>query len=320
MPKKEKYSAGVDLGGTFIKLGIVSQTGKIVSKTFIDSKASEGPKAVIKQINKGVDELLKNSKLKIEGLGIGAPGVVQTKKGTVEHPPNFPGWNKIHLGKILQKNYDFPIFVENDANATAIGELIFGEGKNLKSFIMITLGTGVGGGIIINKKLYRGESGAAGEIGHLSIDYHGKECNCGSIGCIEAYAGNKYLVKDVERLLDKNPDSMVHKLISQSENGLEPKIISVAAKRGDQFAINFVKETGNKIGFAISSMANVLDISTFIIGGGVSGFGKILLTSIKHSAKERVLKSLKQQISVLPAKLKNDAGILGAASLVFYKL
>lgn len=320
MPKKEKYSAGVDLGGTFIKLGIVSQSGKIISKNFIESKAADGPKVVIKQINKGINELLKNSKLKIEGLGIGAPGVIQPKKGTVEHPPNFPGWRKIHLGKILQREYDFPITVENDANAAAVGELIFGAGKKLKSFVMVTLGTGIGGGIVINKKLYRGESGAAGEIGHLSIDFNGKQCNCGSKGCIEAYAGNKYLVKDAEKLLAKNPNSKIHELIHQSENGLEPKIISAAAKDGDEFAISLIKDAGNKIGCSLASLANVLDIGTFIIGGGVGGFGKILFESIKHSAEERVLKSLKNRISILPAKLKNDAGVLGAASLVFYKL
>lgn len=320
MNKKEKYSVGVDLGGTFIKLGIVSESGKILSKNFIDSKAGDGPKAVIKQINKGFDQLLKYSKLKIEGIGIGAPGVVQTKKGTVEHPPNFPGWGKIHLGKILQKSYDYPIIVENDANAAAIGELIFGAGKKLKSFIMVTLGTGVGGGIIINKKLYRGESGAAGEIGHLSIDFDGKRCNCGSLGCIESYAGNKYLVEDVKNILRNHPDSQLHQLILQSENGLEPKIISIAAKNGDEFAITIIQDAGSKIGFALASLANVLDISAFIIGGGVSGFGKILLERIKLSAEARVLKSLKNRISILPAKLKNDAGVLGAASLVFYKM
>ncbi|MDP3830825.1 MAG: ROK family protein, partial [Ignavibacteriaceae bacterium] len=173
MSKNIKYAVGVDLGGTFIKFGLVTSDGKIVKKTFLDSKANEGPEKVIKQIKRGIKDLLDKSDYKITGIGIGAPGVISIKRGTVENPPNLPGWGKIHLGKIISKEFKLDTFVENDANAAAIGEMIFGAGKKLNSFLMITLGTGVGGGIIFERKLFRGETGAAGEIGHLSIDYKG---------------------------------------------------------------------------------------------------------------------------------------------------
>ncbi|MDP3150456.1 MAG: ROK family protein, partial [Ignavibacteria bacterium] len=159
MAKAEKYAIGVDLGGTFIKFGIVTERGKIIRKSFVDTKAEGGPDSVIKQMKKGLKELFDHDKIKIEGIGIGSPGIVSKKRGTVENPPNLPGWGKVQLGHLIEKTFKLPTFVENDANAAAIGELIFGAGKNHKSFVMITLGTGVGGGIILNKKLFRGDFG-----------------------------------------------------------------------------------------------------------------------------------------------------------------
>ena len=162
MPDKKKYAIGVDFGGTSIKFGIVSQAGKIVRKMALETKADEGPKAVIKQILKGIRELSKDEKYKISGIGVGSPGIISIKKGTVENPPNIRGWGKVHLGRIIEKETGIKTFVENDANTAALGELIFGTGKLFNSFVMVTLGTGVGGGLIFDRKLYRGETGGAG--------------------------------------------------------------------------------------------------------------------------------------------------------------
>jgi glucokinase len=319
MSKNIKYAVGVDLGGTFIKFGLVTSDGKIVKKTFLDSKANEGPKKVIKQIKRGIKDLLDKSDYKITGIGIGAPGVISIKRGTVENPPNLPGWGKIHLGKIISKEFKLDTFVENDANAAAIGEMIFGAGKKLNSFLMITLGTGVGGGIIFERKLFRGETGAAGEIGHLSIDYKGDKCNCGSFGCIEAYAGNSYLINRVVKEYESNKSSLIFSLVNNNFDSLTPKVISDAVIQGDQFANNIIQQLGNHIGYALASVANLMDITSIIIGGGVAGFGEKLFDSIELSMRERVLKSLQPRIKILPAKLSNDAGIKGASSLVFYK-
>jgi len=320
MSKSEKYAIGVDLGGTFIKFGIVTEKGKIIRKSFVDTKAEGGPESVIKQMKKGLKELLDPDKINIEGIGIGSPGIVLKKKGIVENPPNLPGWGKVELGHLIQKSFKLPTFVENDANAAAIGELIFGAGKRHKSFVMITLGTGVGGGIILNKKLFRGDFGAAGEIGHITIDINGPKCGCGSYGCIEAYAGNGYLIQNTKEALKNNAESKIAELISDDFNSLTPKVISSAADLGDQFALDIITGLGKNIGYALASVSNLLDVGTFIIGGGVAGFGKILLDNIEISLKQRVLKSLVPRCKVLPAKLKNEAGIKGASSLVFYSI
>lgn len=318
MAKSEKYAIGIDLGGTNIKVGIVSQGGKIVSKTSIKTDAHFGPKAVIKNIKKGITEILKNNSFKISGIGIGAPGIVSTKKGIVHNPPNLPGWDEIALGSIIKKEFGIKVSVENDANAAAIGELIFGAGEKYNSFVMVTLGTGVGGGIVYNKKIFRGEIGGAGEIGHVCIDPNGPKCNCGSTGCIEAYAGNHYIKEAVKKDLHNHPSSKIWELIENDPEKVSPRIIQLAAELGDVYAKEIIHDLGIKLGIAFTSISNILDIGTFIIGGGVAGFGKPLLTTIRSTMISRVLTPLKQRIIIVPAKLKNEAGILGASSLVFY--
>ncbi len=315
---KTKYAIGVDLGGTKVKIGIVNSDGRIIKKTSIPTLANEGADKSISQIKKGIKLLLKGNKNRIEGIGIGSPGVVSPKKGTVENPPNLPGWTKVHIGKILTKEFNIPTFVENDANVAAIGELIYGAGKDLDSFIMITLGTGVGGGIIYKKKLFRGDFGAAGEIGHITIDRNGPKCKCGSYGCLETYLGNNYLIDRVKIKLENNKDSKIFELVNNNLENLSPKTIHDAFLLGDEFSKSIIDDLGKKLGCGLASIINVLDISNIIIGGGVSGFGRPLFKATKELIKERVLTPLKPRIKVTQAKLKNSAGIKGAASLVFY--
>lgn len=319
MATKEIAAVGVDLGGTTVKVGLVDSKGRIVRKAVLDTFADEGPDRVVKQIKKCIYEVLKPGGYKIKGIGIGAPGVVQLKDGIVENPPNFPGWTKVKLGKKITEEFKLASFVDNDANAAAIGELIFGAGKKFDSFIMITLGTGVGGGIVLEKKLFRGSRGFAGEIGHASIDYAGPQCKCGSYGCIETYAGNNYLTARVKDALLQREDSLITRIMREEQIPLTPKIISRAMEAGDEFAISVVEDLGRKLGFTFANVANILDVTNFVVGGGVAGFGKRLFTAMEDGAKDRVGKSLKSFIKIVPAKLKNEAGILGASALVYYK-
>lgn len=319
MPKKEKFAVGVDLGGTNVKVGIVSQDGKIKTKTSLETKAKEGPKSVISQIKKGIQKVLSGNKLKISGIGIGSPGIISIKKGIVEDPPNLPGWEKVALGKIIEKEFKLKTYIENDANAAAIGELMFGSGKKLGSFVMVTLGTGVGGGIIYNRKLFRGERGAAGEIGHISISYEGIQCKCGSYGCIETFLGNHYIIRSVQQELAEHKDSQIWKLIENDLNKVTPLIINQALQNEDEFAKQIVNNLGLYLGAGLASVANAFDISTFIIGGGVAGFGKPLFDAAEQSLASRVMKPLEKRVRIKPARLKNNAGIKGASALVFYK-
>jgi glucokinase len=318
MAKTEKYAIGVDLGGTNIKIGIVSEKGRLVKSISIKTEADCGPKKVITNIIKGIEMVLVKNKLKIQGIGIGCPGVVSIKRGIVENAPNLPGWKNVKLGPIIKEKFGYKVHLENDANAAAIGELIFGAGKKFDSFVMVTLGTGVGGGIVFNKKIFRGEYGAAGEIGHISIDVNGPKCNCGSTGCIEAYAGNSYLKEQIRSELKDYPDSLVWELIQNDLSKVSPRFIQAASEKKDAYARFVINRMGKQLGTALASLSNLLDISTFIIGGGVAGFGKQLFDSTRKTISERVLLSLRQRVLVIPAKLQNEAGIKGASSLVFY--
>jgi glucokinase len=319
MKNKEKYSVGIDLGGTNIKIGIVSNDGRTIKKEKVKTYAEEGPDTVVSQIKLAVNNILKKNKKRIEGIGIGSPGIVTLKGGIVEYPPNFQDWGEICLGKIIGDEFGLNVHVENDANVAAIGELMFGNGKKLKSFIMVTLGTGMGGGIIFNRKLFRGEYGAAGELGHMTIDYKGAKCNCDSFGCIETFVGNHYMISDTKKHLTENMNSLIWNLIDKDFENLTPVIIQKAAEEGDTFASRVINEMGFYIGCSLASVTNLLDISTFIIGGGVAGFGKPLFDAIQKTVEVRVLRPIQKRVKILPAKLKNDAGIKGASALVFYK-
>lgn len=316
---KNKYAIGVDIGGTNIKLGIISDAGKIVKKGMVETRAEGGPEVVVSQIKKGITELLLKNDKKIAGVGIGCAGTVNQEKGIVENPPNLPKWDKVPLGRLIKRAFGYDVFLDNDANAAAIGEMHFGTGKSLKSFIMVTLGTGIGGGIIVNKKIYHGDFGAAGEIGHTVIDYNGPKCNCGSFGCIEAYVGNHYLVKRIQKDIQNVQDTKIWDLINHDIEKLSPRVIDEAAQAGDEYAKSIIVQLGEYLGYAFASLANILDISEFIVGGGVAGFGKPLFDAAQKKAAERALKSIGKRIKVRPAKLKNDAGIQGSSALVFYK-
>lgn len=312
-----KYIIGVDLGGTYIKAGIVSTKGELLNEFSLPSHAEIGPNAVAEQIAVAVEKL--QSQMPYDtplGVGIGSPGMVDLDGGTVKYPPNFTNWQVFRLGEEVNKRVGLRVEVENDANAAAIGELKFGAGRGLKNFIMITLGTGVGGGFIVDGKIFRGEKGGAAEIGHTTIDYNGPLCNCGNYGCVEAYVGQKYLSRRVAEQLPSHPDSLINNLIEGNVEKLEPKLISVAASKGDKFALQVWKDVGMYVGIAVASAFNLFDIGTLIVGGGVAKAGKPLLDSIEHTVKARVLSPLKPRIKVIQAQLENSAGILGAAALI----
>jgi glucokinase len=312
-----KYVIGVDLGGTFLKAGAVSEQGEVLHQISVPSDAEIDPKAVVQRIASAVQVIKeKFGDDQLLGVGIGAPGIVDLDGGTVKFPPNFANWTEFRLGEEVANLVGTCVQVENDANAHAVGELKFGAGKGMKNFVMVTLGTGMGGGIIIDEKVFRGESGGAGEIGHITIDYNGPLCNCGNHGCVEAYVGQKYLSQRVLEKLNSRPESILNKFVNGNGEKLDPKFISDAANQGDEFALEIWDETGSFVGTAIASVLNVFDLSTVIVGGGVAKAGRPLMDSIDRSVKARVLSSLKPKVRVMQALLRNSAGILGAAALI----
>lgn len=316
----ERLALGIDLGGSNIKAGIVNSKGEILREVSLPAEADRGPAHVIDQIAKSIHELLDGFSVNKEGftgIGVGAPGTVDLDGGTVKYPPNFPGWTVVRLGEELQKKFDLRVEVDNDANAAAIGEARFGAGVGYQDFIMVTLGTGVGGGLILNGKIYRGPFGGAGELGHMSIDYDGPQCNCGNRGCVEVYVGAKYLTKRAVEKVKVASESKILEYADRDLTKISPRFISLAAEQGDPTALEVLSETGTYLGIGLASVVNLLDVRIIIVGGGIAGAGKPLFHATEESVKQHVLKPMSENVKVLPAQLGNSAGILGAAALVF---
>ncbi len=314
---KPETVIGIDLGGTTVKSGLVSASGEVLYENKLPTRADEGPAAVIGQIEAGIRDILaRGGAPTVHAAGIGAPGVVDDR-GIVKAPPNLKGWDEVHLAEEVAKRFPgMRVVVENDANVAAIAEARFGAGRAFPDFLFVIWGTGVGGGIILNRKLYRGPTGGAGEIGHISIDHSGPACNCGGRGCIEAYIGQRYLSQRTAERLRAHPESAIHALVGGDLSTLEPAIIAQAAERGDAVAREALAEAGHLLGVAIAAVMNVMDLRVSIIGGGVSAAGDLVLKATQAGVVGQVLKPLKPGIRVLPAELGNTAGMLGAAGLV----
>lgn len=314
---KLHYAVGVDFGGTSIKTGLVSSEGKIIAQSRFPTFGEKGPKAVLSQMRKSIEDVLAQAKKKpIRGIGIGSPGIIDNKAGVVKDPPNIDGWHRVALATEMRKTFNVDVSVENDANVAAIAEARFGAGRRHPNFLFVIWGTGVGGGIILDGKIYRGPFGGAGEIGHISIDYNGPQCNCGATGCVEAYIGQRHLSQRAAERLKNQPGSRIMELVDGDVTKVEPIFISQAAHEGDALAREIFVEAGTFLGVALGAVLNTIDLRVVVIGGGISAAGDFVFQAVKKSIQSHVMKPMRNDIKVIPAMLGNSAGILGAAGLV----
>lgn len=313
----QQLAIGVDLGGTTVKTGLISSDGTVLALSKHPTRAEENPQAVIEQIKKSIrDVLAKTNGASVAGIGIGAPGLIQNPGGIVKNPPNLKDWDVVPLADEIAKEFKLRVEVDNDANVAAVAESKFGAGKDIPNFLFIIWGTGVGGGVIMNGQIYRGPTGGAGEVGHISVNYEGLMCNCGTRGCVEAYVGQKYLSKRTAEKLKSHPGSTILQFAGGDENKIEPIHISKAAEGGDRLAKEILVEAGTLLGVMIGGVMNTLDFRVTVIGGGVSAVGDFVYDAITASAKKNVQKPLRDGIKIIRAKLGNDAGIFGAAGMV----
>ena len=309
----KKYSVGVDIGGTTVKIGIFTNEGSILRKWEIKTRKEEDGKYILEDITKSIESILNEegiSKKDVAGVGLGVPGPVKSD-GTVLKCVNL-GWGIFNVEEELSKLISLPVKAANDANIASLGEMWQGGGKGHKNIVMVTLGTGVGGGVIINGKIMDGNNGAAGEIGHIKVSDEEKDnCGCGKCGCLEQYASATGIVRSAKRLLEKTEKSTVLKSIQE----LTAKDIFDAAKKNDEVAIELVDDFGKKLGTSLALISCVCDPEVFVIGGGVSKAGEILINSVKKHYVENAFHASRKTDFKL-AELGNDAGIFGGAWLV----
>ncbi len=316
------YYIGIDIGATLVKAGIVTRDGKLVEKAELETREIKGPAHFVSLCDHVIGRLLDNRALdkhSIGGIGVGAPGWVDYFNGVVKELTNIPDWTDVPLADDLERKTGLKSFVDNDANVMAVAELLHGAGRGRKNFICLTLGTGVGGAIVINGGVYRGAHGLAGEIGHMTLDMEGPVCACGAKGCLESYVGNRFIVANAVKRLEQDfgsaGESILRNMVDNKIENLSPKILADAANRGDPIAIAVWRDVGYRLGTALAVLVNLLNPECFIIGGGVARAGAILFDEMRNTTESLAMNHLGKETPILEAELAADAGVIGAATI-----
>ena len=306
-----EFIIGLDLGGSFLKYALGTPDGQVIYDDKKPSRGNESKEAIFKVIYAAINELLAEAEKrggKIVAIGMGSPGSVDFDQGKlIGNTPNLPEWGNADIRKKLEGEFGIPTFADNDANVMVLAEAIQGAAKGYQNVIGLTLGTGIGGGILIDGKIYRGVNYAGAEIGHMSIDYKGLSCNCGGVGCIELYASATGMVRNYREKL-----SVANKSVPQVVN---TEVIFANAKQGEQEAINTIDETCVYLGTAIASLVNIFNPEIIVIGGGVADAGDDFLKPIWNVIQERAMKPSLRGVKLVKAELGNKAGMVGAISL-----
>jgi glucokinase len=304
---------GVDLGGTNLRTAIVGSDGEILVKHKEATKAADG---WVKVVSRLIDNIRRQLEIgaqmgtEVFAVGVGAPGVILVDKGIVVKSPNFPDWNNLPLKTELEKALKIPVFIENDANAAALGEKWRGAGRDIKSMIHLTLGTGVGGGIILDNNIWHGADGMAGEIGHMTLIPDGRQCTCGNTGCLEMYASARGIVQSFREELEKQnlPAAEALKEVTSEK-------VYQAAREGDAVARRVMKDMGRMLGIGIASLINIFNPERVVIGGGVKDAWPLFIGATHEEIMKRAFQVPAERTEIVPSLLGDDAGMVGAAAV-----
>lgn len=315
----KKYAIGIDIGGTKISMVIGDDRGRILSQKRIPTLTGPRTPECIKNLCLNLQELIADvgpRARKLCGIGVGIPGPVNSTKGIVPASPNLKGWKGLPLQKILESKFRLPAVMINDANAAAIGEKIFGQGRGANDFIYITVSTGIGGGIVANGRLLEGKGFVAGEVGHMTLVPNGDLCKCGKRGCLEAYASGTAITSFAKRELKKHKSSALFRVAK--EEPLSAKLVGRAAREGDRFGLEVYRRAGFYLGVGIANLLNILNPEKVILGGGVwksapPEFWNEMMKSCRREAWPQAM----QTVKIVRSGLQGHTGDIGALALVF---
>jgi len=309
---------GCDLGGTNLRAGLVdTHTGQVKYLLTTPTLARNGHEVVIERMTTLIQDVINKSAIsasQIVGVGIGVPGVLNPYEGMVLFLPNlYDGWNNVPLCKILSSSLGLPVHIINDVRSITMGEWKFGAGKGTASMICLAIGTGIGGGVVVNNQLLMGFNGTIGELGHTMIDSEGPQCGCGNRGCLEAYASGPAIAAMGIKSVIQGRTTLIGELVNFDINKITPQVIAEAANQGDAIAKDIFDHVGKLIGIAAANISLAVGPERIVIAGGVSSCGDLLLTPIRRTLQERIFVMPKEQIQVVQAQLGDNAGILGSA-------
>ena len=309
---------GIDIGGMSIKGAAVDSEGHVYDKFNMPFIKGEPGESTIRKLASLVKDYIASQHLegKIAGIGIGSPGTLDVDRGVVNYANNL-GWNNLPVADLMQETLPYPVRLTNDANAAALGEAKFGAGKEYETVIMLTLGTGVGGGIIINGKLYEGNQGKGGELGHVVVEVDGEQCSCGRKGCLEAYASATALIRETKKAMYANKRSLMWKISPEIEL-VGGKVVFQGAAQGDKSAIKVLNNYIKYLGEGILNYCNIFRPNVVVLSGGIANAGEALFDPLNEYLKERDYGyKATPEVKVVPAELGYDSGKIGAAALFF---
>ncbi|MDR2191312.1 MAG: ROK family protein [Endomicrobium sp.] len=304
---------GIDMGGTNVKIAVVNAYGDIIEEVVMKTAVDAKPIAAVLAIVRKAKEFKNYSKTKT--IGIGIAGDIDFIRGKVRFSPNLYMWKNVALKSMIERLTRKKTLVDNDANTAALGAFWLDAKAKYDSLVCITLGTGVGGGIILDKKIYRGASGSAGEIGHITIDPFGKKCNCGNTGCAETYIGANYVSEYACKYLETHMSPIIENLVKDNNSKITPELLFTAAKKGDKSAVEIWNYVGGKLGVLLSDVINFINPESIILCGGVSGAGKFIINPAKEEIAKRAFKSAAKTCKIAVSKYTQKLGVVGAAML-----
>ncbi len=311
------YYIGIDLGGTNIAVGLVDEEGKIIKKDSTPTRTEREYPEIVKDMAMLSLKVIKDAGVDlkdVKSIGIGSPGTPDEKNGILVYANNLRFYN-VPLRAEMQKYIDLPVYIGNDANVAALAESVAGAAKGLQNSVAITLGTGVGGGVVINGKVYSGFNSAASEPGHMTIVVDGEQCTCGRKGCWEAYASATALIRETRKAAKEHPESLVNKLVDGDLSKIDAKTAFDASRQGDKIGQQLVDQYIKYLAEGLANMVNLFMPEVIVIGGGVCKEGEYLLAPLRKMVRERVYTQEIPLPDIKVAQMGNDAGIVGAAML-----
>jgi glucokinase len=321
--KPDALALGIDLGGTKILTAVATAEGKMLSRDHSITPAREGQTAVIQSILESADHALNQANITahdLTAIGVGAPGLSNPETGILFTSPNLPDWKDVPLRDIIEAELKKKTFLINDANAAAFGELCFGAGRGADNFIYVTLSTGIGGGIVIDGKIYTGSIGAAGELGHMSIADEGPLCKCGNRGCWETLASGTALARETKQHIKEGIRTSILDYTDGDLEEVTAEVISKAAQEGDNLAQECIARTGYYVGVGLANLVNIFNPEVIVIGGGLSNIGDMLLRPAFEEARQRAFRQSYQAVRFAVAELGRNSGVLGAAAFALQEV
>lgn len=315
---RQKLFIGIDLGGTKISTALVDTVGKIIARDYGETLATEGQKAVIERMVDAVHRVMEEAGIapsQVTAVAVGSPGPIDSRAGLLTAPPNLPGWKNVPLKRLIEEALGIVTFLENDANAAALGEHRFGAGRGVQDMIYVTASTGIGGGLILNGQVYSGTTGAAGEIGHITVLPWGPYCGCGNRGCLEALASGTAIAREGRELVQRGVPTLIADLAQGNPEQVTAKLVAEAADKGDIEAQEILAEAMTYLGVGMASLVNIFNPELIVIGGGLANMGERLFGPVRRAIERRAFPAVAGVVRVVPAELGDDVGVLGAAAV-----